>query len=374
MERRFVISTVGISTLLGMAKDSEQRSLLIQYSNEKTLSSSIQTLAQSMVQKVQEMFQQGDIDAIRRISAELNGLYGLYENNFSQKSPDMHWLIATDTALGRYTAEVVKTFLENKGFKVQVHQPQGLSTASSRQFSQGMQNLLKWCEDTIPGHKNSGYRIVFNLTGGFKSLQGYLNIIGMFYADEIIYIFEGSSDLLRIPRLPIQVDRNPFQNYAAQLAMMEVEHIFPSEELRGLPEGMLDIDDQGYATVSDWGLLIWYRLRRDIFQKILLDFPRLFYSSDFRRDFEKSDLQDRVRLQSSLAKVSHLLVESAGNPASLKQDGGLQYDNYVNKRDKEGYPIGHFRVSQGLRVSCIAKEGTLHLRRFGKEPEVNNNP
>ena len=51
----------------------------------------------------------------------------------------------------------------------------------------------------MPGYRQSHYRVVFNLVGGFKSLQGYMNTLGMFYADEIIYIFEApTADLIRI--------------------------------------------------------------------------------------------------------------------------------------------------------------------------------
>jgi CRISPR/Cas system-associated protein Csm6 len=48
--------------------------------------------------------------------------------------------------------------------------------------------------------------VVFNLTGGFKSVQGFLQAISSFYADETIYIFQFSSELLQIPRLPIKLD------------------------------------------------------------------------------------------------------------------------------------------------------------------------
>jgi CRISPR/Cas system-associated protein Csm6 len=129
-----------------------------------------------------------------------------------------------------------------------------------------MQSLIEWCENTIPGYKDSGYEVLFNLTGGFKSLQGYLNVVGMFYADEIVYIFERSTELLRIPRLPIQINADSIQNYAAQLAMMEHDHIFSPDDLSGLPEGMLYYLDESHATLSNWGKLIWLRQKNDVFQ------------------------------------------------------------------------------------------------------------
>jgi hypothetical protein len=58
-----------------------------------------------------------------------------------------------------------------------------------------------------------------------------------------------------------------------------------------------------------------------------------------------------------------------GDTAPLKSDGGLLYEVYQNKGG-----IAHFRITQGIRVSCVASEGTLILRRYGKEPDVNKNP
>ncbi|MGH8009494.1 MAG: putative CRISPR-associated protein, partial [Candidatus Binatia bacterium] len=74
-----------------------------------------------------------------------------------------------------------------------------------------------------------------------------------------------------------------------------------------------------------------------------------------------------------LAKVAGLLDGHRGDTASLKKDGGLQYDVYTGRKTVEGNPIGHFRVSQGRRVSCVAESGVLCLRRYG-EHTVNDNP
>lgn len=78
------------------------------------------------------------------------------------------------------------------------------------------------------------------------------------------------------------------------------------------------------------------------------------------------------RCERRLARVSVLLDE--GGVARLKQDGGLQYEDYQNRRSADGRPIGHFRLTQGRRVSCIAEGGSLRLRHFGAHDQVNNNP
>lgn len=211
------------------------------------------------------------------------------------------------------------------------------------------------------------------MTAAFKSLQGYLNIMGMFYADEIVYIFETGSQLLRIPRLPLQVDINTLRESSMKLAMMAQGHIFPQDQVSSIPDGLLEIDDRGSATLSDWGELIWNRIRKELLGEDLLPFPRLQYTDTFRKDFENSDRKNRAELQEILAKVSGILEDNQGDTSALKRHGGLQYDVYTNKCTKDGRPIGHFRVSQSRRVSCTAEDGALRLRRYG-EHSINDNP
>jgi len=374
-ERKFVLSTVGISVLLNVLDSSEEawRRQLNQATNERQLADELAHQVDGLVAGAKALLCKGDVQRNRRLSAELNGLYGIYQGNLSAGKSDMHYLIATDTALGRKAADVICAFLRENGLTVDVYVPEGLSTADPSTFSKGMKKLIRWCEDTIPGYRDAGYRVVFNLTAAFKSLQGYLNIMGMFYADEMVYIFETGAQLLSIPRLPLQVDIDTLRESRMELAMMAQGHIFPFEQVASIPDGLLELDDQGSATLSDWGELIWNRVRHELLGEDLLPFPRLQYTDTFRKDFKNADRKDRAELQEVLAKVSGILEDKRGDTSALKQDGGLQYDVYTNKYTKDGRPIGHFRVSQSRRVSCTAEDGALRLRRYG-EHSINDNP
>jgi CRISPR/Cas system-associated protein Csm6 len=236
-----------------------------------------------------------------------------------------------------------------------------------------MKELIRWCEETIPGYRDHGYRVIFNLTGAFKSLQGYLNIMGMFYADEMVYIFETGAQLLRIPRLPLQVDIGALRDHRVELAMMAQGHILPAQQVADIPDGLLETDDAGKATLSDWGALVWNRVRQQLLGEDLLPFPRLQYTDTFRRDFKSAAQKERAELQEVLAKVAGMLEDHRGDTSALKRDGGLQYDVYTNKHTEDGKPIAHFRVSKSRRVSCTAENGALRLRRYG-EHSINDNP
>lgn len=189
--------------------------------------------------------------------------------------------------------------------------------------------------------------------------------------DEIIYIFEGEkSDLITIPRLPISVDISLIRPHTLQLALLQTaDDGMDNSKITGIPETMIaEID--GKSILSTWGQLIWSQSKNELLSNELLPFPRLEYQDSFRADYNRErEPKSRVKLQETLAKVSYLLDKSNGDTSILKQHGGLQYDKYTNMGN-----IDHFRVTQGIRVSNTTSQGHLILRRYGKEPDVNQNP
>lgn len=377
--RKVIISTIGTSLLTNQINraNPEEKDWYARLRDTANLSveqtpEDVQTIITTLKERADEQLSNAQISQIRRASAELNGVYGIYQEDLSQGKEDYHFLIATDTNQGKTTAKIVETFLRKKGLNnTSIYAPRGLSTASTEAFSEGIDALIVWLQETIPPLKESKYKICFNLVGSFKSLQGYLNTIGMFYADEIIYIFEGEkSDLITIPRLPISVDNSLLKPYTMQLALLNAGAGLTPQETAGIPETMLGEVD-GKMTISTWGQLIWNQCKDDLLSGDLIPFSRLEYQDTFRADYNKiKEKYKRVKLQETLAKVTILLDESNGNTASLKQDGGIQYDKYKNKGD-----IYHFRVTNSIRVSCVCKNGKLILYHYDEQhDDINNNP
>lgn len=231
--------------------------------------------------------------------------------------------------------------------------------------------MLKWLDNdkglNIESYKECQYEVIFNLTGGFKSLQGYLNTIGMFYADKLVYIFEAGNELIEIPQLPIKLDSQVFRNNAVEFALMYEDLVCVA---KNIPDLMLEQYDDNQYLLSDWGILAWNKVKKDIFADELLLFPKLCFEESFKKDFKNSTKQQRIELQETLAKVSVILQQNGDGIAKLKKDGGLQYDNFTGKNAS----IGHFRINQGDRVSCFTQNNELILRHFGQHDYVNNNP
>lgn len=380
--KRFVLSTVGTSLFVNFLKELKEDTAWL----TRTANDNDEKLDPELRQKLDELkdriLQQlklsaHDRDRHRRLSAELNGLYGIYGDQLPLGCDDLHWLVVTDTAQGRKAGEVLGTFLHNHFSSVQTLCPAKLSTRNTADFDSGIKELIGWCEANIPKYKDDGYEILFNLVGGFKSLHGYLSVIGMFYADEIAYIFEASDELIRIPRLPITINIEEMRDCAVGLALL-------ASEVAPYPNRLLDcwpvpnafreeVDD--HAILSTWGKLVWGKARRSLLATDLLEFPRLKYTDQFQKRFKEADPSKRIEVQERIARVAALLEINDGNTAVLKTDNELQYDNYVNKKASDGSPIGHFRLNnRGDRVSCVVGRGTLVLRKFGAHDEVNDKP
>lgn len=375
MVKRVVISTVGTSLLTNQIDNEFEPNWYDKLQEVTNLTSDeleneypeVAEIIQELKTRAEEKLEDSNTIEIRETSAELNNIYGLYEEEIQRGKQDIHYLISTDTYSGKITAEILENFLKTRGIvNTTIYTPSGLSTANTQKFSEGVDELI----DFLSKEKENwqGYKVCFNLVGGFKTLQGYLNTIGMLYADEIIYIFEGKrAELITIPRLPIAVDKSLIKPYTVQLALMDAGAGLNKSEVEQIPEALIgDVD--GKKVLSTWGKLIWDESKKDLLADKLLDFSWLHYEQTFRTDYNKiKDWREKLQLHQTLAEVSYRLEESNGD-TSVLVNTGLKYDPYEGTKDKN---IDHFRVTQALRISCKKMEdGKLSLRYYGTHAHV----
>lgn len=377
---RFVLSTVGTSILtnlidrgnpiegtwFGTLRDSANL-------KQNELTDETEIVINTLTERALEKLNENSAVTNRRISAELNGIYGIYGDQLPTDSQDQHYLICTDTAQGQMTGDLIKDFLESQGFTVGVVTPSQLSTQDPESFTTGTKELIKWLENNVP-RRESGYHVIFNLVGGFKSLQGYMNTFGAFYADEVIYIFESpTADLIKIPRLPIQIDTAIIESHLIKFALMDAGKLYSTGEIEGIPETLLEfVQENGmtFAGLSAWGGLIWQRTKLDLLSGELLQFPRLEYRRSFIGNYQALNSQQRADLQETLAKIATALEDTGGDTTQLNQRvSGLNFKQLAGFDN-----IYTFRIARGIRVSCSKVDDGLHLYRYGPRNTVNRNP
>ena len=300
---------------------------------------------------------EADEAKVRKMSAELNGFVACYLRDggrLSDAAQDLHFLIHTDTWQGRLVAELLRDWGEARGIAMAPILIEDLNTANLDEFRLGIGNLIRWCAETLPGCRAAGSRVVFNLVGGFKSLQGYMQTLGMFYADETVYIFEGGDELLSIPRMPVDFEAS------AKRAVLDHFETFrkmqrgdlPLEQCAGIPETMLKIID-GRCTPSEWGEIVWGAVREERYKAELLPplSPLLSFSEKMRSDASKLFKDDGARM---------FLLNQAMDRMSRYLDSGkkdnLSSCDYKKFTDKDMPGVTHefdlWPDKRGWRAFC----------------------
>ena len=243
----------------------------------------------TVLSDVDSTLKKSDLETQRKLSAELNGLWAFYENQPEKYTNDLHYLIHTDTWLGGKVAENLQMVMEKQKLNIQLQKIEDLRTSSLGDFRNGIGNLISFLENLLENYQNS-YKIIFNLSGGFKSIQGVMQTLASIYADEVIYIFEGSKTLLTIPRLPMKLDEGVVKTYLRELRRLSLNLPLKPEEINRLPQVFLyRIENQ--IDLSEWGRLIFERSKNELYPEKLWDSPseQIQYGENFSKSLQGLD-------------------------------------------------------------------------------------
>jgi putative CRISPR-associated protein (TIGR02619 family) len=288
---RVIVSPCGTS-LLTNDTDESLRKFLNKRSNlqEKEFSQEDKKVVdQHFAQREQEIHT-ADITKARKLSAELNGIITYRDadckGDFS--TSDHYIILATDTYLGGITAKFAVDWLQGQGLNAIDKVIPDLSTKDIETFRVAMSEIVRWCDEELEKqYPKPTWKIIFNLTGGFKSVNGFLQTLAMFYADESIYIFEAGGQLLKIPRLPIQLD--PEAEIAENLFTFRRLAVFQEElsdeECQNISDTLLEHID-GRVSLSEWGKLMWQKSWKQYYSEDFLPplSSQLSYSDRFEQD------------------------------------------------------------------------------------------
>lgn len=276
----FILSTCGTSLLTNFARQSEEfkniGKILIENTNlrrfENFPNEVGEDLKKFILLTVRELTN-ADSETAARLSAEINALLKFYGGDLSGATADFHYLLHTDTWLGSEAARISAAWLAKCGINAQIYAPKDLQTEDLEGFQIALSDIVKWCGETIDGFRQNGYRIVFNPNGGFKSMAGFLQTLGMFYADETIYVFESGKELLRIPRIPIEIAAEKeirenlkiYRRLSLGLPVSSSEAARPAETMR------MQIGDD--CCLSPWAEIVWQQAKKKIYAERLWEAP-----------------------------------------------------------------------------------------------------
>jgi putative CRISPR-associated protein (TIGR02619 family) len=362
---RLILSPCGTSLLTNGSTEDERR-LLSRHSNTKSLDEmgADRAAVEKRVAAVRARVCAANAEDARLASAELNGILMLRDEQ-PEAPRDYHILLCTDTWLGEQTGSIVKEWLRANGFQsVEVRRQTDLQTKNLQLFQSALSDLVHTLGSEIEGYRQQGYRVLFNLTGGFKSVQGFLQTLGNLYADETLYVFEApGSPLLRIPRLPVKMvapdavrqHLRVFRRLAHGLAVAETD-------LADVPETfLLRIDSE--VTLSPWGAVVWEEVRKEFYGEKVWPCPtdRAAFAAGFLKSTEGQPSDRLVNLNDKVDKLSVFLEGDQKHP--------LQSLDLKPLRNNPNPPSTHefdaWADRDAKRVFCHYEADRLILDRLG---------
>lgn len=279
MTNTLIVSTCGTSSLTNRAGD--RAGLLHRTSNaaEGQVPAEDHAVILDWIDQRRREMAEATPDQAKALSAELNGIL-TYQAAAADSSaappagpPDHHLLVVTPTWLGETAAGLIAGWLEAHGQSAEPRVIPDLVTDDPVRAQSGLADLARSVQAIAQAYRDRGYRVVFNLTGGFKLVQGFLQTLGTFTADECVYIYQGASPLLRIPRLPVRFSPDDvLRTHVDLVRRLALGLPVAAAELSALPE-TLTLTLDGANALSGWGETLWIACRDDVYGEGLLPSP-----------------------------------------------------------------------------------------------------
>jgi putative CRISPR-associated protein (TIGR02619 family) len=300
MQRLLLVSTCGTSVLTNAAPPA-LRPWLTEVANEAYVED---PRLDDLVQTCRHSLGHADESGRCRMSAEINGVHAILRRWRPEQV--RHVLIHTDTWLGRRAAGLVSDCLEGIPLPMTAG---GLRTSDLESFRAALAELTVDLIGLVEAYRNQGWIVIFHLTGGFKSLNGYLQSLGMLQADRCVFLFEGAPELMEIPRLPIRLaEAEELQDHLTVFRRLAVGYPVTEAEARGVPESFLLAVD-GAVTRNLLGDVAWARHRHTLLSDTLQPplSPRMTVHESIHRAFARLPPDLRVQVQDALDEfAAHL--------------------------------------------------------------------
>lgn len=356
---QYILTSVGLSSITNGLRDVFSPKEIYKNSNKQKDEIDKEFLEKFEVEfdKLKNKILSFNEKELSLLSAEINSLlkYNRFEKN------DIHTLLCTDTYLGKKASELVEVFLKSKNLTVNIYTQKDLRTDEIENFHIALADLTENLSQELQGYIDSNYEIVFNLTGGFKSVNSFLQTMASLYANKSIYIFEGSNELLEIPRLPIKVDEEFIVENYNIFRSLELGILVDEKKVEKLHKTLVLKIDNEYS-LSAWGEMVWQKVKNKIYKEKLIEplqRDKIIYSKRFKKEFESLNPSEKLQLNKSIDKLERLVAFDE-NLKSLRYHP-LKGEE-ASKYSHEFYPLDG---NDSRRVYCNEIDGKKILEKIG---------
>jgi len=176
-----------------------------------------------------------------------------------------------------------------------------------------------------------------------------------------IYIFEGSNELLEIPRLPIKVDEEFIVENYNIFRSLELGILVDEKKVEKLHKTLVLKIDNEYS-LSAWGEMVWQKVKNKIYKEKLIEplqRDKIIYSKRFKKEFESLNPSEKLQLNKSIDKLERLVAFDE-NLKSLRYHP-LKGEE-ASKYSHEFYPLDG---NDSRRVYCNEIDGKKILEKIG---------
>ena len=308
-------------------------------------------------------------------SAELRSLEAIHK---TYKEELNVILITSDTILSNVAAEIIKNVLkrrESQGITLrEIEQIKALQVKDSKKFrTEGVHNLIIFVDKTLQGYYSNN--VIFNVTGGYKVITPIMTIMASVFNCDLVYIFEDSEELIKIPPVPISIDYSFIEENLALLDTLSngVENFnkIKQDDFQRWQElekkGFIETTDN-IAILSPVGEIFLRKYKSEFF---------VFYASDdiFMRIERNENLRGLIAEKFSVValresktenKNGHLVFDDGDNPYRIfyfvDNDKIFIYEAFDNHDDYMRYLKKH-EFDNKLRREVIHKSRIRKVRK-----------
>jgi hypothetical protein len=203
------------------------------------------------------------------------------------------------------------------------------------------------------------------LCGGFKSETGFLQVMGMFYADETIYIFERSDNLMRIPKLNIAFnDKEEIVNNLTDFRRANMRL-----NVQARPESIYWYTLEGECFLTPWGELAFDQSKKEIYgEKIWPSISdKVVFGDKFLKSCEKEkkhfkEINEKIDLLSKYRETDYEKNIKSVDSLDFKPLQGIEHKGCTHEFDAwhdGGAKRGFCRIEDGKIIVELISEG-LH--------------
>lgn len=298
-----LLSTCGTSLFTNGAPE-DVRVWLSRVSNHATLEAGDEARLTAHADERRKLLLGSDDATQRRLSAELNGIGAVLER--WRPSDVHHLLVPSGTAVGGAAADLVAETLAARRQKVDQLTCGGLKADDPASFREAVADLTMQLERQLPSWQKQGWKVLFNLAGGFKSVNAYLQALGMLYADWCVFLFESSPTLIEIPKLPVRLaDLEEVRRHLDVFRRLAARYPVPEADGAGISESLL-LPLEGELGLSVWGDVVWVRSREAVLSERLFEplSSKLVLRPTLHKEFYALEVKRKVQANERLDEFS----------------------------------------------------------------------